>query len=121
MLIAGNIGGVNLGYTDNGVANLTTYFYVVTANGNGASPNSVEVSAPPTAIVTGLTATASTGQIVLNWNGTPGANYNVKRSAVTGGPYTTIATNLGADQLHGHHRQRLPDLLLRGYDHQQWQ
>jgi hypothetical protein len=96
MLIAGNIGGVNLGYTDNGVANLTTYFYVVTANGNGASPNSVEVSATPTAIVTGLTATASTGQIVLNWNGTPGANYNVKRSAVTGGPYTTIATNLGA-------------------------
>jgi hypothetical protein len=36
---------VNLGYTDNGVINLTTYYYVVTANGNGTSLNSAEVSA----------------------------------------------------------------------------
>ena len=93
-LIAGNIGGVNLGYTDNTVANLTTYYYVVTANGNGASVNSAEVSATPTAIVTGLTATATNGQIVLSWNGSAGANYNVKRSLVTGGPYTTIAASI---------------------------
>jgi beta-galactosidase len=93
-LIAGNIGGVNLGYTDNGVTNLTTYYYVVTANGNGASVNSAKVSATPAAIVTGLTATASNGQIVLNWNGTPGANYNVKRSTVSGSSYTTIATSI---------------------------
>jgi beta-galactosidase len=76
-LIAGNIGGVNLGYTDNGVINLTKYYYVVTANGNGTSVNSAEVSATPEAIVTGLTATASSSQIVLNWNGSPGAHYNV--------------------------------------------
>jgi hypothetical protein len=91
-LIAGNIGGVNLGYTDNGVINLTKYYYVVTANGNGSSANSAEASATATAIVTNLTATSGNGQIVLNWNGSPGANYNVKRSLVTGGPYTNIAT-----------------------------
>ena len=90
-LIAGNIGGVNLGYNDTTVANLETYYYVVTANENGASANSTEVSATPAAFVTGLTATATNGQVVLNWNGLPGADYNVKRSIVTGGPYTTIA------------------------------
>ena len=93
-LMAGNLGGVNLGYTDNNVTNLTTYYYVVTANGNGASVNSAEVKATPAAIVTGLTATATNGQIVLNWNGSAGANYNVKRSLVTGGPYTTIAASI---------------------------
>ena len=90
-LIAGNIGGVNLGYIDNNVANLNTYYYVVTANGNGTSSNSAKVSARPEAIVTGLTATAGSSQIMLNWIGSPGAHYNVKRSFVTGGPYTTIA------------------------------
>jgi beta-galactosidase len=94
-LIAGNIGGVNLGYTDNNVTNLTTYYYVITANGNGAnSVNSAEVSATPAAIVTGLTATAGSGQILLHWNGSPGANYNVKRSTVTGGPYNIIASSI---------------------------
>jgi len=91
-LIAGNIGSVNLGYIDSVVTNLATYYYVVTANGNGASVNSAEVSATPAVIVTGLTATASNGQIVLNWNGSPGASYNVKRSFSTQGPYTTIAS-----------------------------
>jgi beta-galactosidase len=93
-LIAGNIGSVNLGYDDNTVTNLTTYYYVVTANENGASVNSAEVSATPAAIVTGLTATAANGQIVLNWNASPGASYNVKRSTVTGGPYSTIASSI---------------------------
>jgi hypothetical protein len=45
-LIAGNIGGVNLGYTDNNVTNLTTYYYVVTANGNGANSAIRRKSAP---------------------------------------------------------------------------
>jgi hypothetical protein len=87
---------VNLGYTDNGVANLTKYYYVVTANGNGTSANSAEASATATAIVTGLTAAGGNGQIVLNWNGSPGANYNVKRSTVSGSSYTTIATSIAS-------------------------
>ena len=44
-LIAGNVGGV--GYADNGVINFTTYYYVITANGNGTSGNSAQVSATP--------------------------------------------------------------------------
>ena len=80
----------------NTVNNLTTYYYVVTANGNGTSANSTEVSATPAAIVTGLTATAANGQIFLNWNASPGASYNVKRATVTGGPYTTIASSLSS-------------------------
>jgi len=90
--VAGNIGSVNLGYADNTVTNLTTYYYVVTANGNGTSVNSAEVSATPAAYVTGLTAVGASGQIMLNWNALAGASYNVKRSTVTGGPYTVIAS-----------------------------
>ena len=94
-LLAGNIGGVNLGYTDNNVTNLTRYYYVLTANGNGTSVNSAEVAATPQATVSGLTATPGNGLIVLNWNASsPGASYNVKRSTVTGGPYSPIATSV---------------------------
>jgi hypothetical protein len=40
----------------------------------------------------GLVATAANNQVNLTWNSVPGATgYNVKRSAVSGGPYTTIA------------------------------
>ena len=67
---------------------------MVTANGNGTSSNSTEVSATPAAIVTGLTATAGSGNIMLSWNGSASANYNVKRSTVTGGPYSIIAPSI---------------------------
>jgi hypothetical protein len=56
----------------------------------------MEVSATPSAIVTGLTATAGSGQILLDWNGSPGANYNVERSTVTGGPYNIIASSINS-------------------------
>jgi hypothetical protein len=96
-LIAGNIGGVNLGYTDSNVTILTTYYYVVTANGNGTSVNSAEVSASPTVIVSGLTASVVGSQVRLQWNTNNGVTgYNVKRSAVSGGPYALLAANLGA-------------------------
>jgi len=91
-LMAGNLGGVNLGLVDNTVTNLSTYYYVVTANGNGPSVNSAEVSATPAAMVTDLTAVATNGHVFISWPGSPGATYNLKRSGVTGGPYALIAT-----------------------------
>ena len=96
VVVAPNISGLNLGYRDGEVSNLTAYFYVVTANGNGISANSAEVSAIPAAFVTGLTATTGSGQIDLSWPGSPGASYNVKRSTVTGGPFAVIASSINS-------------------------
>ncbi len=47
---------------------------------------------PPTT-PTGLVATPGGSQVALNWNlSTNATSYNVKRSLVSGGPYTTVAT-----------------------------
>jgi hypothetical protein len=86
---------VNLGYTDTNVANNTTYYYGVAAsNGQGTSlPNNPPASATPVPMVSELAAVATNGAIQLTWSGSPGASYNIKRSAACGGPYTTIATS----------------------------
>jgi len=84
-------------FTDTGLTNSTKYYYVVSAyNSYGQSGNSTEVSATPLLPVptapTGLTATAGSGQVVLNWNASSGAtSYNVKRST-TSGSETQLAT-----------------------------
>ncbi|MFC5702668.1 PA14 domain-containing protein [Cohnella faecalis] len=50
---------------------------------------------PSLAAPTGLAATAGPGYASLNWNASFGAtSYNVKRATASGGPYTTIASNV---------------------------
>jgi hypothetical protein len=87
------------GYTDVGVKNGTTYFYVVSAvNTAGESANSAPVSAKPVASVTstpgptGLSATAADSKVGLRWSAVSSATaYHLKRSTTSGGPYTQIA------------------------------
>jgi fibronectin type 3 domain-containing protein len=85
--IAGQAG---TGYTDSSVTNGTKYFYTVSAyNSYGASADSSEVSATPTAPApsapTGVTATPGDKQVVLGWTAVNGAtSYHVKRSTTSG-------------------------------------
>src|SRR5439155_7642681 len=49
---------------------------------------------------TGLTATAGDAQVSLSWTALSGVtNYNVKRAAISGGPYTTVASPATASYL----------------------
>ena len=98
--IAPGITGTN--YTDNTVANGTTYYYVVSAvNGDGESANSSEVSATPNpatppAAPTNLSATANgKKKITLNWTQSVSGNIvsnRLYRATVNGGPYNVVAT-----------------------------
>ena len=89
-------------FTNTGLTNGTTYFYVVSAvNSFGESGNSNQASVTPQnaqtppAAPTGLMASAGSGQVSLTWNGSSGAaSYNVKRSTTNGGPYSLIATGV---------------------------
>jgi beta-galactosidase len=78
-----------------GLVNGTTYYFVVSAlNTIGESGNSSEVNATPMPFVSGLTANVVSSQVQLQWNAHAGATgYNVKRSLVSGGPYTPISSN----------------------------
>ena len=59
--------------------------------GNGSNGGGGGGGNPP-ATPTGLTTTASSGQIGLSWNASSAAtSYHVKRSTSSGGPYTQVA------------------------------
>jgi xyloglucan-specific exo-beta-1,4-glucanase len=87
-------------YTNTGLTNGTTYYFVVTAlNAGGESANSAQASATPNAVPavpTGLTATAGNTQVALSWTASSGATaYDVKRSTVSGSGYATITSPTG--------------------------
>jgi fibronectin type 3 domain-containing protein len=88
------------GYTNTGLVNGTTCYYVVSqVNPVAESTNSTQVSATPVctppAAPAGLTATAGDLLVILRWNTSSGAtSYNVKRSLVNGGPYTLLSGGL---------------------------
>jgi acid phosphatase type 7 len=69
-------------------------------NSSGGVQDTVAIvkSAPTTPPPpTGLAATAGNNQVSLAWNASAGAStYNVKRSASSGGPYSTIATDVAS-------------------------
>ena len=86
-------------FTDIGLTDGTTYFYVVSAvNASGESANSSQVSAiplpPAPAVPTGLAATAGKEQVALSWSASSGAtSYNIKRATTTGGPFGVVGTS----------------------------
>jgi fibronectin type 3 domain-containing protein len=96
-------------YPDTGLANGTTYYYVVRAhNGSAESGNSQQISATPTQVPTnpppaglmapdGLQALVGDGSATLTWNVVGAAtSYRVHRGASAGGPYSLIASPTSA-------------------------
>ncbi|NOU96460.1 hypothetical protein GC093_25055, partial [Paenibacillus sp. LMG 31456] len=74
---------------------------VSAGNASGESANASQVSVTPAegitipAAPTGLTAAAGNAQATLGWSSVTGATYyTVKRSTVSGGSYTVIASNV---------------------------
>ncbi|MGO8671474.1 MAG: fibronectin type III domain-containing protein, partial [Capsulimonadaceae bacterium] len=94
-------------YTAAGLTNGVTYYFTVNSvGGAGTSAPSVEVYCTPLGSVsgsapatpTGVTASASSGQVVVSWTASSGAtSYNVFESTTSGGEGTTpYATGITA-------------------------
>ena len=86
-------------YSDAGLTDGTTYFYVVKtlANGDVSAPsNEASATADPTP-PTGLTATAAKNAVTLTWSATvtgTGVTYNVYRGTTAGGESATPIVKL---------------------------
>lgn len=64
--------------------------------GRALSGSEISSLANPIAAPASLTATAGYSQLTCTWSAVPGAtSYNLKRAYVSGGPYTTLATQTG--------------------------
>ncbi|HHY86395.1 MAG TPA: cellulase family glycosylhydrolase [Verrucomicrobia bacterium] len=92
-----NVMGTN--YTDSALSNGVPHYYVVSAlNLAGESGYSAQAGVPAQYFMpTGLSVTpVSATQMSLTWDAFPGATaYNVKRSPVSGGPYSVVAAEVG--------------------------
>ena len=105
-------------FTQTGLTNGAAYYYYVVANNNGsASPNSQTVSAIVSLPApTGLTATAGSGSVTLNWtaSGAPGASfYEVFGATAQNGAYADLGPVYGTDLLADRPGERDDVLLLR--------
>ena len=94
------LGTLTVGNFSSNLSSLTpgaTYYcraFATNANGNSWAPDSIAFTTP-TAAPTGLAFTSSNGSITLQWNAVPGAtSYTVKRGTASGGPYTTLLSNI---------------------------
>ncbi len=86
-------------YTDSAIANGTTYYYAVTASGDGGtSALSSQTSATPVGAPAApgtLTAMAGNARVSLVWTASPNAtSYSVLRSTTSGTDYATIASGV---------------------------
>ena len=77
-----------------GLAVNTPADVVVTYNGTAQTITQPAVPAPPSA-PTGVAAASTTGPITLSWTApSPNLVYRVQRATKSGGPYTTVASDL---------------------------
>jgi hypothetical protein len=91
-------------FTDASPVNGATNYYVVTAlNAVAESDNSAEAAlglglwATAPAAPSGLTATAGSGNVTLNWTGpTNASSFKIKRATTSNGTYDVIASNVTA-------------------------